>query len=62
MRKKGQNEIDILPSEVLELIFRELSSLTDIQSCYNTSKRWRIIITYLFKEKGEKFFPIQFYW
>ena len=53
-RKKGVNEIDRLPTEVLELVFRELSSLKDIQSCYNVSKRWRTIITQMFKEKCEQ--------
>ena len=54
MEKKGEIEIDILPPEVLELVFKELSTLNDIQSCYNTSRRWRTIITKMFKEKGEQ--------
>ena len=53
MEKKGEIGIDILPPEVLELVFKELSTLNDIQSCYNTSRRWRTIITKMFKEKGE---------
>ena len=54
MGKKGEIGIDILPPEVLELVFKELSTLNDIQSCYNTSRRWRTIITKMFKEKGEQ--------
>ena len=46
--------MDSLPVEILHLIFEEFSSLKDIQNCYNTCKKWRIIISKIFNSKGGK--------
>ena len=42
-----------LPVELLEIIFKQLSSLKDLQQCYKTCLRWRQIIAKLFDKKGK---------
>ena len=43
-------DINRLPEEVLEIIFNEISSLKDLQQCYNTCTQWRRIIRDMFKD------------
>ena len=39
-----------LPVEIIEGIFKHISSLEDITNCFNTCVRWRQIIERLFRE------------
>ena len=45
--------MEILPVELLENIFHQLSSLKDFQNAFNTCYKWRKIIENLFKNKGK---------
>ena len=40
-----------LPVEVLEMVFRPLLKISDIQKCYNTNSKWRQIIENMFANK-----------
>ena len=44
--------IDCLPTEILELVFLNLSSLKDVQNCFQVSVKWKTIIQKMFKDKG----------
>ena len=41
-----------LPTELLEQIFWQLSSLKDIQNCFFVCSKWRKIIEKLYGDKG----------
>ena len=45
-----------LPVEIIEGIFKHISSLEDITNCFNTCVRWRQIIERLFRENGKFYF------
>merc|ERR1712020_722656 len=45
--------MELLPVELLENIFNQLSSLKDFQNAFNTCYKWRKIIKNLFKNKGK---------
>ena len=49
-RRDHRSNIDRLPEEVLEIIFNGISSLKDLQHCYNTCTQWRRIIGDMFKD------------
>ena len=53
-----KNLIEKLPVEILEIIFHALSSLIDIQHCYETCKKWKQIIENMFADKGGKFYQL----
>ena len=44
-----------LPVEILEIIFGNIASLKDIQSCFNTCTSWKQIIENMFSNKGDDF-------
>ena len=50
-----------LPVEIIEGIFKHISSLEDITNCFNTCVQWRQIIERLFRENGEFFLNFYFY-
>ena len=50
-----KNLIQKLPVEILEIIFHALSSIIDIQHCYETCKKWKQIIENMFADKGGRF-------
>ena len=45
-------KMENLPVEVLEIIFKELCSLEDIQRCYKTCTKWQKIIYKMFQDRG----------
>ena len=49
-----------LPVEIIEGIFKHISSLEDITNCFNTCVQWRQIIERLFRENGELLFKFLF--
>ena len=46
-------KMELQPTELLEQIFKQFSSLKEIQKCRQTSNRWKLIIEDLF-EKNSK--------
>ena len=40
------------PAEVLEILFHPLSKQEDIQKCYETNSKWRLIIENMFSNKS----------
>ena len=42
-----------LPVEILEGLFKDISSLEDITNCFNTCVQWRQIIERMFRENGK---------
>ena len=42
-----------LPVEIIEGIFKHISSLEDITNCFNTCVQWRQIIERMFRENGK---------
>ena len=44
--------IDNLPPEVLEQVFKKITSLRDVGSCSQTCKKWKQIMNMIFKKKG----------
>ena len=44
--------MESVPVEMLEKMFLPLSSLNDIEKCFNTSRKWRQIIVNMFANKG----------
>ena len=51
---RDPNTMETLPTEILEVIFMELSrsSLIDIVNCSRTFMRWKNIIEKMFKKDG----------
>ena len=45
--------MDKIPVEVLEIIFSNLSSLSDVTNCFYTCKKWNEIVKTMFKDKGK---------
>ena len=45
--------MDNLPAEILEIVFHQLSSLKAVQKCFNTSMKWRQIISNIFTNKSK---------
>ena len=41
------------PSELLEMIFGNLSSLNNVHNCRNACTRWMAVIDRMYKDKGE---------
>jgi len=50
-----------LPVEIIEGIFKHISSLEDITNCFNTCVQWRQIIERLFRENGMVFYKFYFH-
>ena len=46
-------KMEILPEDILELFFKQLSSLKDITKCYKTCQRWRKIIEKTFINRSK---------
>ena len=42
------------PPEILEIIFKNLSSVTDIANCNNVCVKWKNVIEAMFKDKGNE--------
>ena len=47
-----KNNMENLPSEILEFVFHPLSKKDDIQKCYNTNSKWRHIVKNMFANKS----------
>ena len=47
------SKIDKLPTEILELIFKQLPSYIDIQNCAKTSVKWSQIIEKMIEREGK---------
>ena len=47
-----------IPVEILEKIFKHLTSLCDIQNCFKTCIKWSHIIENMFKENGKTFLKV----
>ena len=41
------------PTEILEMVFGNLSSLKDVYKCRNTCTRWTAVIDKIYKDKGK---------
>ena len=46
------------PPEILEMIFKNLSTVTDIVNCSNVCVHWKNVIEAMFKDKGNKYLVI----
>ena len=44
--------MEILPPEILEVIFKNLSSLRDITNCFKTCARWNQVIKEIYRNNG----------
>ena len=44
--------MEVQPTEILKLIFHQLSAVMDLRKCFNTCERWREIVENLFKDRG----------
>ena len=49
---RAQNKMEVQPTEILELIFHQFSTVMDLRKCFNTCERWREIVENLFKDRG----------
>ena len=50
--QSSNSEMESHPTEILEFIFQQFSSLEDIHKCFNTCARWRKIVRNMFKNKA----------
>ena len=46
--------MELLPVELIEMIFEPFSSLKEIQKCLNTNTKWRKILQKMFADKSSK--------
>ena len=49
----GCFEMEVLPNEILCLIFLQLDSLKSVQSCFSVNARWKSLVQSTFKDKSE---------
>ena len=47
------SKIEELPTEILEIIFQQLPSYTDIQNCAKTCVKWSQIIEEMIEKEGK---------
>ena len=47
-----KNNMENLPTEVLEIVFHPLSKKKDIENCFNVNSKWRHIIENMFAKKS----------
>ena len=50
--KSIKNNMENLPVEILEVVFRPLSKKEDIENCFNANSKWRQIIENMFSKKS----------
>ena len=50
-----ENMWNNLPPEIWILIFKQFSSIKDVQNCHSTCQKWQSIIKTLFEDKGKHF-------
>ena len=47
-----KNNMENLPTEVLEIVFHPLSKKKDIENCFNVNSKWRHIIENMFEKRS----------
>ena len=47
-----KNNMENLPTEILEIVFHPLSKKEDIENCFNVNSKWRHIIENMFENKS----------
>ena len=52
VRASIKNNMENLPVEILEVVFRPLSKKEDIENCFNANSKWRQIIENMFSKKS----------
>ena len=53
MKSSFENNMENLPAEVLEIVFRPFSTKEDIEKCFNTNSKWRHIIENMVANKSK---------